>query len=91
MKDSSNTTNSLAYTKWNCKYHIVFAPKYCRKVFCDEHRLEVREILRRLCEWEGVDIIDEVFPEYVANQLKKDKEAGRLSILGSRDSLTGSK
>ncbi len=39
MKDSSNTINSLAHTKWNCKYHIVFAPKYRRKVFYDEHRL----------------------------------------------------
>ena len=40
MKDSSNIINSLAHTKWNCKYHIVFAPKYRRKVFYDEHRLE---------------------------------------------------
>ena len=43
MTDSSNTTNSLAHTKWNCKYHIVFAPKYRRKVFYEEHRMEVRE------------------------------------------------
>ena len=33
MTDSSNTKNGLAHTKWNCKYHIVFAPKYRRKVF----------------------------------------------------------
>ena len=66
MKDSSNTTNSLAHTKWNCKYHIVFAPKYRRKVFYDEHRLEVREILRKLCEWKGVDIIEgEVCPDHI--------------------------
>ena len=58
MKDSSNTINSLAHTKWNCKYHIVFAPKYRRKVFYEEHRLEVREILRKLCEWKGVEIIE---------------------------------
>ena len=49
---------SLTHTKWNCKYHIVFAPKYRRKVFYDEHRLEVREILRKLCEWKGVEIIE---------------------------------
>ena len=83
MKDSSNTINSLAHTKWNCKYHIVFAPKlahtkwnckyhivfapkYRRKVFYDEHRLEVREILRKLCEWKGVGIIEgEVCPDHV--------------------------
>ena len=66
MKDSSNIINSLAHTKWNCKYHIVFAPKYRRKVFYDEHRLEVREILRKLCEWKGVEIIErEVCPDHV--------------------------
>ena len=58
MKESSNITNSLAHTKWNCKYHIVFAPKYRRKVFYEEHRNEVREILRKLCEWKGVEIIE---------------------------------
>ena len=66
MKDSSNTINSLAHTKWNCKYHIVFTPKYRRKVFYEEHRLEVREILRKLCEWKGVEIIEgEVCPDHV--------------------------
>ena len=59
MTVSSNITNSLAHTKWNCKYHIVlFAPKYRRKVFYEEHRSEVREILRQLCEWKGVEIIE---------------------------------
>ena len=66
MKDSSNTINSLAHTKRDCKYHIVFAPKYRRKVFYEEHRLEVREILRKLCEWKGVEIIEgEVCPDHV--------------------------
>ena len=36
---------SLAHTKWNCKYHIVFSPKYRRKVFFEEKRLEVRDIM----------------------------------------------
>ena len=66
MKETSNTTNSLAHTKWNCKYHIVFAPKYRRKVFYEEHRLEVREILRKLCEWKCVEIIEgEVCTDHV--------------------------
>ena len=66
MKDSSNTINSLAHIKWNRKYHIVFAPKYRKKVFYEEHRLEVREILRKLCEWKGVEIIEgEVCPDHV--------------------------
>jgi REP element-mobilizing transposase RayT len=49
-------TNSLAHTKWNCKYHIVFAPKYRRKVFYGEKRLEIGVILRSLCEWKEVEI-----------------------------------
>ncbi len=53
MSETSNNINSLAHTKWNCKYHIVFAPKYRRKIFYEEHRKEVREILRKLCEWKG--------------------------------------
>ena len=76
MTDSSNTTNSLAHTKWNCKYHIVFAPKYRRKVFYEEHRLEVREILRKLCEWKGIEIIEgEVCPDHV-HILVYPKKAG---------------
>ena len=49
-----NHTNSLIHTRWNCKYHIVFAPKYRRKVFLQEKRLEVGKILRMLCEWKKV-------------------------------------
>ena len=54
MNGQNNATNSLAHTKWNCKYHIVFAPKYRRKVFYEEKRIEIREILRQLCQWSGV-------------------------------------
>ena len=156
MSETSNNINSLAHTKWNCKYHIVFAPKYRRKIFYEEHRKEVREILRKLCEWKGVEInegeecpdhihilvslppkmsvsgfmgylkgksatitfrkwgnikfayrnrefwckgyyVDTVgknakaIQEYVANQLKGDREAGQLSIFDPRDPFTGSK
>ncbi len=42
---------------WNCKYHVVFAPKYRRKVFYGEKRLEIGAILRELCNWKGVNII----------------------------------
>ena len=63
---SKETTNSLAYTSWNCKYHIVFAPKYRRKVFYGQKRLEVGAILRSLCEWKEVEIIEaEVCPDHV--------------------------
>ena len=61
-----NDINSLSHTKWTCKYHIVFAPKYRRKVFDQEKRLAIGKILRQLCEWKGVNIIEaEVCPDHV--------------------------
>ena len=51
-----NGTHSLSHTKWNCKYHVVFAPKYRRKVFYGDKRLEIGQILRQLCNWKGVNI-----------------------------------
>lgn len=57
---------SLSHTKWNCKYHIVFAPKYRRKVFYHEKRAEVGKILRQLYEWKGVRLLEEkVCPDHV--------------------------
>ena len=65
MKKSDNNF-SLAHTTWNCKYHIVFAPKYRRKVFFNQKRLEIGAILRSLCEWKEVEIIEaEVCPDHV--------------------------
>ena len=54
----ANKTNSLSQTKWMCKYHIVFTPKYKRKIIYSQYRESVREILRRLCEYKGVEIIE---------------------------------
>ena len=51
-------TNSLAHTKWNCKYHIVFAPKYRRKEIYGEKKQEIGKILRQLCKWKGVSIVE---------------------------------
>ena len=58
MKKEAIDRNSLAHKKWNCNYHIVFSPKYRRKVFFEEKRLEIREMLRQLCQWKGVEIIE---------------------------------
>ena len=61
-----NDVHTLSHTTWNCKYHIVFAPKYRRKVFYGEKRLEIGAILRELCEWKCVKIITaEVCPDHV--------------------------
>lgn len=53
-----NDIHSLAHSKWNCKYHIVFAPKYRRQVFFGEKKREIGKILRELCKWKGVNIIE---------------------------------
>ncbi|KSB42506.1 transposase, partial [Salmonella enterica subsp. enterica serovar Paratyphi A str. SA19950809] len=49
---------SLAHTRWNCKYHIVFATKYRRQAFYGEKRRAVGSILRKLCEWKNVRILE---------------------------------
>lgn len=49
---------SLAHTTWNCKYHIVFAPKYRRQVIYGKLKKDIGQILRRLCEYKGVQIIE---------------------------------
>ena len=66
MQEQNTGAKSLAHTKWNCKYHVVFAPKYRRKVFFQEKRTDIRDILRTLCEWKGVEIIEgEICPDHV--------------------------
>ena len=53
-----NDKKSLSHTKWNCKYHIVFAPEYRRKIIYGQLKVEVGKILRQLCEWKEVTIIE---------------------------------
>ena len=61
-----NDVHSLSHSKWNCKYHIVFAPKYRRKVFYQEKKAAIGRILRQLCKWKGVKIIEaEACPEHI--------------------------
>ena len=50
--------NSLSHTKWNCKYHIIFCPKYRRQVIYGKLRNEIGKILRQLCAYKGVEIIE---------------------------------
>ena len=49
--------NSLAHTKWVCKYHIVFTPKYRRKIIYYELRADIQKIIKDLCKWKGGEII----------------------------------
>ena len=78
-----NDTNSLAHSKWNCKYHIVFAPKYRRKVFYGEKREAIGRILRQLCEWKGVHIIEaEMCPDHVHMLVKIPPKIAVASFMG---------
>ena len=80
---SLNDINSLSHTKWNCKYHIVFEPKYRRKVFYNEKRVAVGKILRQLCEWKGVRIIEaEVCPDHVHMLLEIPPKMSVSSFMG---------
>ena len=49
--------NALAHTKWMCKYHIIFTPKYRRKMIYNQYREDVREIIKQLCSYKGVEIL----------------------------------
>lgn len=66
IKNNINSIHTLSHTTWNCKYHIVFAPKYRRKVFYGEKRQEIGKILRELCEWKGVTLLNaEACPDHI--------------------------
>ncbi len=58
--------NSLAHTKWECKYHLVFAPKYRRQVIYKDIKADVGQILGTLCRRKGIEIIEEeCMPDHV--------------------------
>ena len=71
---------SLAHTRWNCKYHIVFAPKYRRLVFYREKRRATGSILRKLCEWKSVQILEaEYCADHIHNNIYHHRGYGQKS------------
>ena len=59
MKRKTNDgENSLSHTRWNCTYHIIFAPKYRRKAIYGKLRRDIGRYLRRLCEYKGIEIVE---------------------------------
>ena len=54
----AHAENSLAHTRWMCKYHIVFSPKYRRKIIFNQYKESIGQILRQLCQYKGVEIIE---------------------------------
>ena len=58
--------NSLAHTAWLCKYHIVFIPKYRRKIIYNQYRKDLQEIIKSLCKYKGIEIIEgHMMPDHV--------------------------
>ena len=57
---------SLSHTKYMCKYHIVFIPKFRRKVIYNKLRKDIQEIIKQLCQWKGVEILEgHMMPDHV--------------------------
>ena len=77
------TTYTLAHSTWSCKYHIVFAPKYRRKAFYGGRRLEIGQILRQLCNHNGVNILEaEVCPDHVHMLIEIPPKYSVSSVMG---------
>lgn len=66
MKINNNEIKSSAHSKYRCQYHIVFAPKYRRQVIYGKIKADIGQIIRKLCEWKGVEIIEaEACPDHI--------------------------
>ena len=75
--------NSLAHTKWNCKYHIVFAPKYRRKVIYGKIKEDIGRMLRQLCEYTGIEILDaEACPDHIHMLISVPPKYSIAQIMG---------
>ena len=69
----ANKNYDLAHTKWMCKYHIVFTPKYRRKVIYNQLKADIRDILKQLCSYKGVEILEgELMPDHIHMIIRLD-------------------
>ena len=83
MKTSN--TNSLAHTTWDCKYHLVFAPKFRRQIIYRELRADIGKILRELCERKGIEIVEaQCCPDHVHMLVKIPPKYSVSEIMGYR-------
>ena len=79
----ANKTDSLAHTKWMCKYHIVFTPKYRRKIIYNQIRKDIGEIMHELCKYKGVEIIEgHMMPGHVHMLLSIPPKYSVSSVMG---------
>ena len=84
-------TYSLTHTTWNCKYHVVFAPKYRRKIIFGKYKKDIGAILRELCAWKNITIVEaEMCPDHVHMPLEippKYSVSGIMGFLKGKSSL----
>jgi putative transposase len=79
----ANRSDSLAHTKWMCKYHIVFSPKYRRKVIYTQIRRDIGEIMQELCRYKGVEIIEgHMMPDHIHMLLSIPPKYSVSSVMG---------
>ena len=75
--------STLAHTTWNCKYHIVFAPKYRRQIIYGKYKIEIGKIIRTLCERKGVEIIEaKLCPDHIHMLLSIPPKFSVSEVLG---------
>ncbi len=75
--------NSLAHTKWNCKYHIVFAPKYRRKAICGKIKSDIGKMLRTLCVRKNIVIVEaEACPDHIHMLVEIPPKISVASFMG---------
>ena len=87
----SNDDKSLSHTRWNCKYHLVFTPKYRRKVIYGELRKDIGKILRKLCDMKNVEIIEtHAMPDHIHMLVRippKESVSGFMGFLKGRSAV----
>ena len=83
QKGVISLSNTLSHTKWNCKYHIVFIPKYRRKVIYNKLRRDIRGYIQDLCRWKGVEIVEgHLMPDHVHLLLSIPPKINISSFMG---------
>ena len=74
---------TLAYTTWNCKYYIIFAPKYRRQIIYGKYKIKICKILQILCERKGMEIVEaQLCPDHIHMLLSIPPKFSVSEIMG---------
>ena len=76
-------SHSLSHSKWLCKYHIIFTPKYRRKIIYNKYRESIRDIIKSLCSYKGIEILEGyLMPDHVHLLLSIPPKYSVSSVMG---------